>query len=64
MGSGASGVNGYAFPEEPEDGTVAPDEGNGIVDYVGLGLALLVVLGCIVVGIRIVLGLLDGSPLL
>ena len=54
MGSAASGrVNSYAFPAEPEDGTVAADEAPS---WFGLGLAVLALVGCIIVGIRIAIG--------
>ena len=53
---GARGGGSLAFPPEPEDGTVEPDGGFHAIDYIGGALAILAVVGCIIVIIRIVLG--------
>jgi len=50
------GRGSLAFQPEPEDGTVEADGGFHTIDYIGGTLALLVVIGCILVGIRIILG--------
>lgn len=59
MASGASGqLNGYAFPPEPGDGTVAADEDPFWSDVLGIGLCLGVVVGVILVVVRVAVGVL------
>lgn len=43
-------------------GPVAPESSATWVDYIGIVLILLAAIGCIIVGIRIALGFMDGGP--